>query len=193
IARELLDRGIARRLAVLSPAHLCDQWQRALAEKFAIGTALVQPAQMRRLERDLPRQDISVYEHYPNLVASIDFVKSKSQRDRFLAHAPDLIIVDEAHAAARPRGAASGAAHQRYELLRDLAANPDRQLLLVTATPHSGIEESFRSLLGLLDHEFDREPAQALDRAALVPYLVQRRRRDVEKWLGTDTPFPIAR
>src|SRR5262249_20648315 len=90
IARELLDRGIARRLAVLSPAHLCDQWQRAFAEKFAIGTALVQPAQMRRLERDLPRQDISVYEHYPNLVASIDFVKSKSQRDRFLAHAPDL-------------------------------------------------------------------------------------------------------
>src|SRR6266849_697733 len=26
IARELLDRGLARRLAVLCPAHLCDQW-----------------------------------------------------------------------------------------------------------------------------------------------------------------------
>ena len=190
VARELLDRGLGRRLAVLCPAHLCDQWQRALLEKFAIGTALVQPAQMRRLERELPRPDISIYEHYPNLVASIDFVKSKSQRDRFLAHAPDLIIVDEAHASARPRGTATGVEHQRYELLRDLGRDPNRQILLVTATPHSGIEESFRSLLGLLDGGFDLDPEQPLDREALVPYVVQRRRRDVEKWLGSETPFP---
>jgi superfamily II DNA or RNA helicase len=190
VARELLDRGLGRRLAVLCPAHLCDQWQRALLEKFGIGTVLVQPAQMRRLERELPRPEISIYEHYPNFVASIDFVKSKSLRDRFLARAPDLVIVDEAHASARPRGAASGAEHQRYELLRELARDPNRQILLVTATPHSGIEESFRSLLGLLDGGFDFDPAQPLDREALVPYLVQRRRRDVEKWLGSETPFP---
>jgi superfamily II DNA or RNA helicase len=190
IARELLDRGLARRLAVLCPAHLCDQWERALREKFAIETVLVQPSQIRRLERDLPRPDMSIYEHYPNFVASIDFVKSKSQRDRFLARAPDLVIVDEAHASARPRGTASGAEHQRYELLRDLARDPNRHILLVTATPHSGIEESFRSLLGLLDPAFDRDPVQLLDQDGLVPYLVQRRRRDVEKWLGSETPFP---
>jgi superfamily II DNA or RNA helicase len=197
IARELLDRGLARRLAVLCPAHLCDQWERALREKFAIETVLVQPSQMRRLERGLPRPDISVYQHYANLVASIDFVKSSSksssQRDRFLAAAPDLVIVDEAHAAARPRGTASHAEHQRYELLRDLARDPNRHILLVTATPHSGIEESFRSLLGLLDRSFDRDPAEPLDREALVPCLVQRRRRDVEKWLGSETPFPERR
>jgi SNF2 family DNA or RNA helicase len=28
IARELLDRDLAQRLAVLCPAHLCDQWAR---------------------------------------------------------------------------------------------------------------------------------------------------------------------
>ncbi|HEY2528176.1 MAG TPA: helicase-related protein [Xanthobacteraceae bacterium] len=193
IARELLDRGLARRLAVLCPAHLCDQWERALREKFAIEAVLVQPSQIRRLERNLPRSDISIYQHNPNLVASIDFVKSTSQRDRFLANAPDLVIVDEAHASARPRGTASGAEHQRYELLRNLARDPNRQILLVTATPHSGIEESFRSLLGLLDPSFDRDPVDTLDREALVPYLVQRRRRDVEKWLGSETPFPERR
>jgi hypothetical protein len=62
IAREMLDRGLARRLAVLCPAHLCDQWERALREKFAIDAALIQPSQMRRLERALPRPDISVYQ-----------------------------------------------------------------------------------------------------------------------------------
>ena len=70
IARELLDRGLARRLAVLCPAHLCDQWERALREKFAIEAALVQPSQMRRLERGLARQDISVY-HPETLVPAI--------------------------------------------------------------------------------------------------------------------------
>src|SRR5262249_30078628 len=41
IARELIDRGIAKRLAVLTPAHLTDQWERELREKFAIETVLV--------------------------------------------------------------------------------------------------------------------------------------------------------
>lgn len=50
IARELLDRGIAKRLAVLTPAHLCDQWERELREKFAIDSVIVQPSQIARLE-----------------------------------------------------------------------------------------------------------------------------------------------
>jgi hypothetical protein len=105
IARELLDRSIARRLAVLTPAHPCDQWERELREKFAIEMVLVQPSQMARLERERSRQDVSIYGYYPNLVASIDFVKSDrgGHRDAFLRDAPDLIIVDEAHIAARPR------------------------------------------------------------------------------------------
>jgi SNF2 family DNA or RNA helicase len=34
IARELLDRGIARRLGVLTPAHLCDQWGAGTAREI---------------------------------------------------------------------------------------------------------------------------------------------------------------
>ena len=62
----------------------------------------------------------------------------------------------------------------------------------LTATPHSGYEESFRSLLGLLDPQFDVPTAQVarLDRRKLLPLVVQRRRSDVEKWMGADTPFP---
>jgi SNF2 family DNA or RNA helicase len=188
IARELLDRAIARRLAVLTPAHLCDQWERELREKFAIETVLVQPSQMARLERERSRQDISVYGYYPNFVASIDFVKSDrgGHRDAFLRDAPDLIVVDEAHIAARPRGTDGRVEHQRHELLRDLAKDRSRHIILVTATPHSGIEESFRSLLGLLDPDLEQEK----DRKRLLPHVIQRRRQDVEKWLGSDTPFP---
>jgi SNF2-related domain len=185
IARELLDRGIARRLGVVTPAHLCDQWQRELSEKFGINGVLVQPSQMARLERDMSRKDVSVFAHYPNFIGSIDFLKSERHRAAFLRDAPDLIIVDEAHVAARPRGA-TNAGHQRYELLHDLAADPARHIILVTATPHSGIEESFRSLLGLLSPAFEVDT----ERKKLLPHVIQRRRRDVEKWLGSETPFP---
>ncbi len=187
IARELLDRGIVKRVGVLCPTHLCGQWEQELREKFGIETVVVQPSQVARLERGMTRQDTSIYGYYPHLVASIDFVKAPQGKHRaaFLRDAPDLVIVDEAHIAARPGGAAP-AEQQRYELLRDLAADPSRHVLLVTATPHSGIEESFRSLLGLLDPKLETETSKK----ALLPHVIQRRRRDVERWLGADTPFP---
>jgi superfamily II DNA or RNA helicase len=137
---------------------------------------------MAHLERERSRQDVSIYGYYPNFVASIDFVKSDrgGHRDAFLRDAPDLIIVDDAH------GADARVEHQRHELLRDLAKDPSRHIVLVTATPHSGIEESFRSLLGLLAPNLESEK----DRKRLLPHVIQRRRQDVEKWLGSETPFP---
>ncbi len=195
IARELLDRGDARRFAVVCPAHLCDQWARELHEKFALDAVVLQPATIGRLERALPRSDLSIYQYYRHLVVSIDWVKSERNRAHFLDNAPDLIIVDEAHIASRPPSGIGGgsAQHQRYELVRALAADAARHLILVTATPHSGVEESFRSLLGLLDRQFDGDTFGDLDRKALLPHMVQRRRRDVQQWLGTDTPFPERR
>src|SRR5439155_4138330 len=34
IAREMLDRGEVRRLCVLCPPHLCEQWQAEMDQKF---------------------------------------------------------------------------------------------------------------------------------------------------------------
>jgi superfamily II DNA or RNA helicase len=48
-----------------------------------------------------------------------------------------LVIVDEAHTCARDPDA-RGNRHQRFELLAGLAEDPERHLVLVTATPHSG-------------------------------------------------------
>lgn len=190
IARELVDRGIVRRIGVLCAPHLCEQWAKELSDKFNIETAVIQPSRIARLERELPRGDISIYQYYRNLVVSIDYIKSDRNKRMLLDNAPDLIIVDEAHTAARPRGDRAISQHQRYSLLRELSNFPSRHLILVTATPHSGIEESFRSLLGLLDPSFDQPEEIDLPHSKLVPYVVQRRRKDLEKWLGTDTPFP---
>ncbi|MCH8066235.1 MAG: DEAD/DEAH box helicase [Chloroflexi bacterium] len=190
IARELLDRGLARRIAVICPPHLCEQWERELSEKFGLETAVIQSSRMARLERNLPRADVGVFQYYRHLVVSIDFIKSDRYRRPFIDNAPDLIIVDEAHGASRPRRDTGSAQHQRYAFLKELMKKPSQQLILVTATPHSGIDESFRSLLGLLDPSLDVPEGTELSRRKLLPYIVQRRRTDLEEWMGEDTPFP---
>ena len=199
IARELLDRGEIRRIAVLCPPHLAEQWQRELAEKFHLEADLVLSSTIQRLERDLPL-GVSVFERHPFTVVSTDFIKAARRAEDFALKCPELVIVDEAHGCTLAGGGASGGAsrgrQQRHDLLRRLTADPERHLVLVTATPHSGNEEAFRSLLGLLDDDFADLPAD-LDRAEregvrrrLARHLVQRRRGDVRRYLETDTAFP---
>jgi superfamily II DNA or RNA helicase len=189
IAREFLDRGLIKRIGVICPPHLCEQWSKELFEKFNIQTAIVQPSRIARLEREIPRSDISLYNYYRHLVVSIDYIKSDKNKRFFLDNAPDFIIIDEAHTAARPRGNTYSNIQKRYAFLRELAENGNRHLLLVTATPHSGVEESFRSLLGLLNRSFDTPPESDLDYRALLPHVIQRKRKELENWLGK-TEFP---
>lgn len=189
IARELLDRGEVRRIAVVCPPYLCDQWQDELASKFNIDAVVIRAESFARLERQRARPDLTVFQYYPHLIVSVDFVKSDRMRFRFLEGCPDLVIVDEAHGCARPAGA-HVSQQQRHDLVNEIAKKTDRHLLLVTATPHSGISDSFSSLIGLMKPEFG---ALDLDRAdgkeQLARHFVQRRRGDIEKWLG-ETQFP---
>jgi len=101
-----------------------------------------------RLERYLHMGE-SIFERYPFVVVSTDFIKSERRRDEFLRTAPEFIIIDEAHTVAHTTDQRGGR-HQRHELIAALAAKASRHLVLVTATPHSGKEEAFRSLLALL-------------------------------------------
>ena len=192
IARELLDRGEIRRFCILCPPYLCDQWQTELIEKFHLEAVVIRSGTISQLERLLPSQDQSVFGYFPFTVVSIDYAKSDAHRANFLVNCPELVIVDEAHGAAQP-SAHIKAQQQRHELLKELAAKPDRHLILLTATPHSGIEGSFLSLLGLLKSDFSRLNLRALsdqDRDRLARHFVQRRRVDVEHWIREDTPFP---
>ncbi len=194
IARELLDRGEITRMAVLCPPQLAEQWHHELRQKFYIDAELVLSSTATRLERHL-RMGESLFERYPFTVVSTDFIKSERRRDDFLRAAPDFIIIDEAHTVAHTTDQRGGK-HQRYELVAQLAEKPERHLLLVTATPHSGKEEAFRSLLALLKPEFNDFPDDLTGkeneplRRELARYFVQRRRGDIRDYMDSLTPFP---
>jgi superfamily II DNA or RNA helicase len=192
IAREMLDRGETARICVLCPPYLCSQWQQELWDKFRIQAVVIRSGTISQLERDLPSGDHSVFGYYPHIVVSIDYAKSDAHRANFLQHAPKFVIVDEAHGAT---AVASGGRNQqqRHELLRDLANDGSRHLILLTATPHSGVESGFLSLLGLLKKEFQSLNLSSLkesERIELARHFAQRRRADVANWLGEETPFP---
>jgi superfamily II DNA or RNA helicase len=195
VARELLDRGEARRLAVLCPPHLAEQWQRDLARLIHVEAELVLASTAARLERRCTRVDQSIFDLNPFVVVSLDFIKGDRRREEFLRSCPELVIVDEAHTCAHDASSSSNR-HQRHRLLRGLADDPSRHLILVTATPHSGNEEAFRSLLTLLRPEFANLPEDLTgkeneaQRRALARHFVQRRRGDLASYLGADTPFP---
>jgi len=194
VARELIDRGEVGRLAVLCPPQLAEQWQDELRDKFHIDAELVLPSTVSRLERGT-RLDQSIFDIYPYVIMSTDFIKSDRRRDEFIRTCPELVIVDEAHTCSFG-GATGRGRHQRHELVSGLAADLSRHLVLVTATPHSGKEDAFRSLLGFLDPAFDElpenisGPENAKNRRWLAQHFVQRRRADIRSYLGADTHFP---
>jgi superfamily II DNA or RNA helicase len=160
--------------------------------KFRIRSVVIRSGTVSQLERELPSGDHSIFGYYPHTVVSIDYAKSEAHRANFLQHAPNLVIVDEAHGATAVTSGGRGQ-QQRHELLRDLARDPSRHLILLTATPHSGVEEGFRSLLELLQDDFrflDLSALKEAERSQLARHFVQRRRADVATWLGEDTPFP---
>lgn len=192
IVKELLERRKIKRFAVVCLPHLCEQWQAEIRSKLDIEAVIIRSNTQARLNRQI-QGDTSVYEYYPYQVISIDFIKSDTRRDVFVEQCPELVIVDEAHTCARPTGA-SDSQQQRYHLISRIAQKPDQHLVLLTATPHSGKPEEFHSLLGLLRPEYetiDLPNSNQAQRRELARYFVQRKRADVEKWLGEDTPFPV--
>ncbi len=194
IARELLDRGEIRRLAVLCPPPLVEQWRAELREKLQIDAEPVLPGTAARLERNCAIGQ-SVFEVYPFVIVSTDFIKSDRRRHELVRSRPELVIVDEAHTCAHP-GTETGVRHQRHRLVAEIGADPDRHLILVTATPHSGKETAFRSLLTLLRPSFADLPedlsgkANESHRRRLAAHFIQRKRADIRSYLGSDTAFP---
>lgn len=190
IANELLTTGEADGLAVVCPPHLSDQWVAELRERFHFDAVKVGPSTVHRLERGLPVGE-SLFSRHRVTVVSLDWVKSKQRRDEFAQSAPNMVIVDEAHLCSRDEGNSNRSL--RHDLLRRLAADPERHIVLVSAIPHSGKEGAFRSLIGLLHPRLDGLTSDidltAEDRERLARHFVARRRIDVLAYGGQEA-FP---
>lgn len=150
----LLARGGVRRLLVLCPASLVDQWQYRLREMFDIRLSIY------ATEVDTPRADF--WNTHQQVVASLHTLRLDhgDRHRRLLESDPwDLLIVDEAHHlnADEQTGATLG-----YKLVEELGKQGKiASMVFFTGTPHRGKDFGFWSLLNLLRSDlFDpRKPA----------------------------------
>jgi SNF2 family DNA or RNA helicase len=197
ILRELIERGTIRTFAVLCPPHLCEQWQNELAAKLDIDAVIIRSGTVAGLERKIVGDDtLNAFNYYPFQVVSIDYVKNGSQKmPAFLKDVPDLVIVDEAHTCTKNLDFKKiSQSQQRYELLEQISKNEQQHLILLTATPHSGKDGEFKSLLGLVNQEFESYNFPDLlpsEKRKVAAHFIQRKRSNILKWLDEENPFPI--
>jgi len=139
VAGEILRADHLARVLILCPAPLRTQWAEELDAHFHLQPIDADSAWLRRMALEVPR-DVNPWSLPGAYLSSIDFVKRPEALRPLEDVRWDLLVLDEAHVATlgSDRRAAASA----------LAAR-SRRLMLLTATPHSGDEEQFRSLCGL--------------------------------------------
>ncbi|WP_406944381.1 DEAD/DEAH box helicase [Halobacillus sp. SY10] len=112
ILKEYMIRGRAKKILILTPASLVNQWIQELNEKFYIQAAS-------------PRKKQASWKEWDVTVTSIDMAKRENHREVILDIDYDLIIIDEAHKLKN---------HQtkNYQFVQSLKKT---YCLLLTATP----------------------------------------------------------
>jgi hypothetical protein len=159
VLTELLLRRRIRRVLVLTPASLRQQWQDEMKSKFALSFDLVDRQETHQLQKRLGL-DANPWRVFPKIVASYHYLRQPDILQQFLAtcHADgtgpvraqlpwDLLVVDEAH---NLMPSSFGRDSQLVNMLRTISPFFEHKLFL-TATPHNGHTRSFSGLLELLD------------------------------------------
>lgn len=146
--KELMLRRAGDRVLIVTPANLRPQWQRELAERFEIHCVQFDAAIFDATPTQNP------WDAHDLVIVSRDFLKREPVADAFAAAERDwdVAIVDEAHGYTIQVDA-KGAISKRSERYRaaERIAEKAHRLILLTATPHSGRNESMWGLLRLLD------------------------------------------
>ena len=156
ILTELLLRRRIRRVLVLTPAALRDQWKEELWEKFSLSFEVIDRQSTERHRRKLGI-DANPWRSFSRIIASYHYLRQPDVREQFLSacstpegspHLPwDLLIVDECH---NLMPASFGEDSQLCQTLGILTPRFEHRLFL-SATPHNGHTRSFTGLLEMLD------------------------------------------
>ena len=186
ILTELLLRRRIRRVLVLTPAALRDQWKEELWEKFSLNFEVIDRQATATLRRKLG-MDANPWRSFSRIIASYHYLRQPDVREQFLSscttpegspHLPwDLLIVDECH---NLMPAPFGEDSQLCQTLGLVAPLFEHRLFL-SATPHNGHTRSFTGLLEMLDPvRFSRtsEMGPAMRRRA-GDVVIRRLKRDI--------------
>src|SRR5277367_399220 len=145
--RELLMRADARRILIVAPGSLVEQWRDELFEKFGLEFRIFS----KELESASPSGN--PFEDHDHLIVRLDQMsRNEESQDRLCIAAWDLVIFDEAHKLSAHFFGKEMKRTKRFNFAEKIGQHT-RHLLLMTATPHNGKEEDFQLFLSLLDSD----------------------------------------
>ena len=145
--RELLMRADARRILIVAPGSLGEQWHEEMSSKFGLQFEL-----FTRQMLDLSHSG-NPFDDYDLLIARLDqLARAEDLQEKLALSSWDLVIVDEAHKMSASFFGNKINETRRFKLGK-LLSRQTRHFLLMTATPHNGKEEDFQLFLSLLDAE----------------------------------------
>jgi len=147
IIKELKLRGSIKRILLIVPGHLKDQWKREMKEKFQEHFTEIHRGVFEAQYGENP------WQRENQVITSMDFAKREEILPSLGDVHWDLVLVDEAHKMAAYKYGDQLRRTERYRLGEIISKNTDH-LLFLTATPHRGDPENFRLFLDLLSPGF---------------------------------------
>ncbi len=145
--RELLMRADAKRVLIVAPGSLVEQWQDEMFEKFGLTFTLFSREQVEQSRSGNPFDDIDL------MVARVDQLsRNEDLQEKLRLSHWDLVVVDEAHKLSASYFGNKINKTKRFQL-GELLGSVTRHFLLMTATPHNGKEEDFQLFMSLLDSD----------------------------------------
>lgn len=185
IIKELKLRHLAKRILIVSPGHLKDQWRREMKDRFDEIFTVVDRSFMSAFYGQ------NVWAREQQLITSMDFAKQEEILAGLTAVHYDLIIVDEAHKMSAYRYGEKLDKTIRYRLGERLS-QVCTHLLFLTATPHRGDPENFRLLLDLFQPGFFANTDMVADsiRQRENPLFIRRMKEDLKDFEGRPLFLP---
>ena len=145
LIRELLMRADAKRVLIVAPGSLVEQWQDEMFEKFGLTFTLFSREQVEQSRSGNPFDDTDL------LIARVDqLARAEDLQEKLRLSQWDLVVVDEAHKLSANYFGNKINKTKRFQL-GELLGSITRHFLLMTATPHNGKEEDFQLFMSLLD------------------------------------------
>jgi len=173
ILKELTARNRADRVLFVVPAHLQKKWIRDMDRFFDIDLT---PADRQWVEGERRRlgEEANIWDQdHQRMVSSIAFLRQDEFQPALDDAFWDVVVVDEAHKAAK-RGESPS---KTSRMVERVASNSD-SLLLLSATPHDGKGEAFRSLVEYIDPFLVAED-QELSKEAVDRVMIRRGKQTI--------------
>ncbi len=169
----LIARERVKRMLILCPASLAEQWQIRLKNMFDI--------RMTRYFSEADTNKSDFWNIHSQVIASIETVRKdhKDRHKRFIESDPwDLIIVDEAH---HLNADEQGGPTKAFKLLEKVVSeNLVDSMIFLTGTPHRGKNFGFLSLLTLLRPDlFDAKKQLAEQLPFLKQVMIRNNKQNV--------------